>query len=151
MTVRTRSIIKVLLLSIPFLLSAFSGSVGAQEGDDGLPDFNTREVIVLDVDLAVRIAQDRSYRMELGRYGLSRSRFNLEASRAALKSNASINFTIPDYDQSIKEVLDYTTGKPRVLSTSAARYSTSLTVRQPLPTNGMLSLSSLFRPMACSP
>jgi len=144
MTARIRPLLKTLMLTIPLLLPTVSGGICAQEGDEGLPDFNSREVIVLDVDLAVRIAQDRSYRMELGRFGLERSRYNLEASRAALKSNASMEFTIPDFDQSIKEIIDPYTGNPRVLSTKGARYSSSLTVRQPLPTNGMLSLSGVM-------
>ncbi len=144
MLVRHRIRTLAVILSIPCSLIALTDTAAAQQGDNGLPDFNTRDVITLDVDLAVQIAQDRSYRMELGRYGLARSRFNLEASRAALKSNASMDFTIPDYDQSIKEVLDYETGNPKILSTSGARYSTSITIRQPLPTDGTLSLSGVM-------
>ncbi len=144
MSIRNRPRISAMIIFIPFLVSAVTGTAIAQQGDDGLPDFNTMDVVILDVDLAVRIAQDRSYRMELGRFGLMRSRYNLEASRAALKSNASMNFIIPDFDQSIKEIIDPYTGNPRVLSTKGARYSTSITVRQPLPTDGMLSLSGVM-------
>ncbi|MFC1629551.1 TolC family protein [Gemmatimonadota bacterium] len=132
------------ILSIPCALIALTSIAVAQQGEGGLPDFNTQEVLTLNVNLAVQIAQDRSYRMEQASYGLIRSRLNLEASRAALKSNASMNFILPDYDQSIKEVLDNSTGKPKVLSTSGARYSTSVTIRQPLPTDGMLSLSGVW-------
>ena len=141
-----RHLIRYLAVTLlaPLSLITFTDTATAQQGEEILPDFNTLEVIILDVDMAVQIAQDRSYRMELGRYGLARSRFNLEASRAALKSNASMSFTLPDYDQSIKEVIDNNTGRPKVLSTSGARYSTSLTIRQPLPTDGMLSLSGVM-------
>jgi len=63
---------------------------------------------------------------------------------AALKSNASLSLTIPDYDKSIKEITSPSTGLPIVLSTRAARYSGTISIRQPLPTNGVISLNGVL-------
>ncbi len=98
----------------------------------------------IDLDLALRYALDQSWRMERLKLDLKRDQFNLEASRAGLKSNASMNFTIPNYDQSIKEITDPDTGNPRVISTRGARYQAGLSIRQPLPTDGVVSLNGQF-------
>lgn len=137
----TRSLTAFTLITL-FSITAFPGAGTAQQAD--LPEFNGQEVIVLDRELAVQIALDRSYRMELGRYGLQRQEYNLAASRAALKSNASASFTIPDFDQSIKEIISPSTGNPLVLKTKAARYSGSISIRQPLPTDGVVSLNGVI-------
>ncbi len=102
------------------------------------------DLIVLDLDLALRYALDQSWRMERLKLDLQRDRFNLEASRAGLRSNASLSFTLPNYDQSIKEIIDPDTGDPIVLSTRGARYSGSLSIRQPLPSNGVISLNGVL-------
>jgi outer membrane protein len=101
-------------------------------------------VIDLDLETAVSLALDHSWRMERVRLDLQRDRYNLEASRAALKSNASLGLTLPNYDQSIKEITDPSTGQPLVINTRGARYSTDISIRQPLPTNGVLSLNGVL-------
>ncbi len=102
------------------------------------------DVTVLDLETAIQIAVERSWRMERGRLNLQRDTYNLESSRAALKSNASLDFTIPDFDQSIKEIIDPSSGNPKVLSTKGARYSGSISIRQPLPTDGVVSLNGVM-------
>ncbi len=103
-----------------------------------------REVLQLDLETALRFALDRSWRVERSRLELLRDQYNLQASRAALKSNAKLSFTLPDFDQSIKEITDPSTGDPIILSTKGARYSTTLSIRQPLPTDGVVSLNGVL-------
>lgn len=110
----------------------------------GFPAAGSEGVIVLDLDLALRYALDQSWRMERVKLDLQRDRFNLQASRAGLKSNASLSFTLPDFDQSIKEIIDPSSGDPIVLKTRGARYSGRISVRQPLPTDGVISLNGVF-------
>ncbi|MFO7768773.1 MAG: TolC family protein [bacterium] len=102
------------------------------------------QAVQIDLDLALRYALDQSWRMERLKLDLQRDQFNLEASRAGLKSNANMNFTIPNYDQSIKEITDQDTGNPRVISTRGARYQARVSIRQPLPTDGVVSLNGQF-------
>jgi outer membrane protein len=105
---------------------------------------NPSQTTTLDLEMALRLALSGSWRMERVRLDLERDQFNLEANRAALKSNASLAVTLPNYDQSIKEITDPDTGNPKLLSTQGARYSANLSIRQPLPTNGVVSLNGVW-------
>ncbi len=102
-----------------------------------------QEPIVLDLEMALRYALEQSWRMERVRLDLQRDRYNLEASRAGLKSNASFDLTLPDFDQSLTEWID-SEGNPLVVKKRNARYSGSLTIRQPLSTDGVVSLNGIF-------
>jgi outer membrane protein TolC len=102
-----------------------------------------QEPMVLDLELALRYALEQSWRMERVRLDLQRDRYNLEASRAGLKSNASFDFTLPDFDQSLTEWID-SEGNPLVVKRRNARYSGSISIRQPLPTDGVVSLNGVF-------
>jgi len=106
--------------------------------------YRAGEIIVLNRDLALRLALDQSWRIEEMKLHLRRDRFNLDANQAALKSNASMSFTLPNFDQSIKEIIDPSTGDPIVLGTRSARYAGSIAIRQPLPTDGVVSLNGSF-------
>jgi len=102
------------------------------------------EQVVLDLEQSLRLALERSWRMERLRLDLERDQFNLQAQRAGLKSNASLAITLPNYDQSIKEITDPDTGNPRLISTQGARYAASVSIRQPLPTDGVVSLNGVM-------
>lgn len=134
----------LMLLITTGALLAVPQSVTAQPVESSYITMTPAVPLEIDLELALILALDRSWRMERERLDLRRDRYNLEASRAALKSNASMDFTIPDYDQSIKEIIDPQTGDPRVISTSGARYSSSISIRQPLPTNGVISLNGVM-------
>jgi len=127
------------------LLIASAGRVDAQPWTGTQPEEPAQEVILLDLNQALRFAFAQSWRMERMELDLERDQFNLEASRAGLRSNASMNFTLPNYDQSIKEIIDPDTGRPKLLSTQGSRYSMGISVRQPLPTNGVVSLNGELR------
>lgn len=134
----------IVLLSTVAAMLAVPQSVTAQPVESSYITISPAVALEIDLELALRLALDRSWRMERERFDLRRDRYNLEASRAALKSNASMDFTLPDFDQSIKEIIDPVTGDPRVISTSGARYSSSISIRQPLPTNGVISLNGVL-------
>ncbi|MFC1629483.1 hypothetical protein ACFL3H_10300, partial [Gemmatimonadota bacterium] len=132
----------ILLITTGALLGIPSGTA-AQSAESQLINPAPGDTLEIDLELALRLALDRSWRMESERLDLTRDRYNLDASRAALRSNASLDLTFPDYDQSIQEIIDPDTGDPKVISSSAARYSSSVSIRQPLPTNGVLSLNGV--------
>lgn len=127
------------------LLTLAAARAEAQPPAGPVPDEPAREVIVLDLHRALRFALDQSWRMERMELDLRRDQFNLQASRAELKSNAVMNFTLPNYDRSIKEIIDPDTGNPKLLNTQGSRYSMGVSVRQPLPTNGVVSLNGELR------
>jgi len=131
---------------LPFMLImlALPLTGDAIAGQQDPVTYRPGEMVVLDRDLALRLALDQSWRIEEMKLHLRRDTWNLEANRAALKSNASMSFTLPNYDQSIKEIIDPSTGDPIVLGTRSARYSGSVSIKQPLPTDGVVSLNGAF-------
>ena len=132
------ALLATILLSLP---------TPARAQDDGSPARARPalpDTMVLDLDTVIEFALEHSWSMEQERMDLRRDRFNLEASRAALKSNADLSFTVPDFDQSIKELNDPDTGDPKVLSNRGARYSSILSIRQPIPTDGIISLNGVL-------
>ncbi len=131
-------------LFLTVVLCLFPLSVRAQQPVGAPAPAVQRNLIVLDLDQALRFALDQSWRMERLRLDLERDTYNLEASRAGLRSNASMSLTLPNFDQSIKEIIDPDTGDPIVLSTRGARYSGSVSIRQPLPSNGVISLNGVL-------
>ncbi len=97
-------------------------------------------VTILNLEQTLNLALDQSWRIERGRMGLARAEFNLAAVRAALKSNASISLTLPDYDQSLRDWTS-SSGITQVIKNKSAKYFGRITIRQPLITNGVLSLN----------
>jgi len=130
------------VLVITVLSPILSGAVSAQQKSGFLGE-RIQVPIVLDLELALRYALDQSWRMERVRLDLQRDRYNLEASRAGLKSNASLSLTLPDFDQSLTEWID-AEGNPLVVKKRNARYSSSVSIRQPLPTDGVVSLNGVI-------
>jgi outer membrane protein TolC len=144
-TIRSSHVIRTAVPAVLIILlsARLASAQPAAPLPAGESELNTS--IELDMDLALRFALDQSWRIERMKLDLRRDQFNLQASRAGLKSNASMNFTLPNYDQSIKEIIDPDTGNLRLLSTQGARYNMGVSIRQPLPTNGIISLNGELR------
>lgn len=95
---------------------------------------------IMDLDQALDLALELSWRIERGRLGLARAEFNLTAVRAALKSNASLSLTLPDYDRSLRDWTN-SSGITTVIKNQSAKYFGRISIRQPLITNGVISLN----------
>ena len=135
---------RIIVLLIVLVLGQPGSAIGRQPVNDRSSIPVLPDTLVLDLGMSIAFALEHSWSMEQERMNLRRDRLNLEASRAALKSNADLSFVLPDFDQSIKELIDTETGEPKVLSTRGARYSTTLSIRQPIPTNGTISLNGVL-------
>ncbi|MCK4772980.1 MAG: TolC family protein [Candidatus Latescibacteria bacterium] len=132
------ALMSLILALVPGLIRTVSAQQSIESRAEG-----TQVSIVLDLELALRYALDQSWRMERVRLDLQRDRYNLEASRAGLKSNANMYITLPDFDQSLTEWID-SEGNPRVVKKRNARYSSSISIRQPLSTDGVVSLNGVM-------
>ena len=130
--ITTISIALILILAVP--QSATAQESGTDES--ALPV----SVLILDLELALELALDQSWRIERGRMGLARAEFNLTAVRAALKSNANISLTLPDYDRSLRTRVDDNL-ITQVYKNQSAKYFGRITIRQPLITDGVISLN----------
>lgn len=128
--------------SVTIVLSFTFGTARTATAQDAVdrPTGGPMDVIVLDLDQAIKYALEQSWRIERGRMGLARAQFNLTAQRAALKSNASMSFTIPDFDHSLTEYLDKD-GTSYVIERHSAKYLSRVSIRQPLITDGVISLN----------
>lgn len=111
----------------------------------------SRQTIDLTLDAAVVLALENSYRMEQLKLGIQRTRSQLEAQRAGLKSQVYMNVTSPQ----IKAVSDHrwNSGLDRyeITREHSHMWRMNMAIRQPVvlfgyPTNGYLSLNNtLYR------
>ena len=130
------------LLALAFVIGSPRISPAQQMEESPAVDFGSP--LVLDLDTAIQQAIDQSWRMKRARIGLQRSTYNLDAVRAALKSNASIDFTLPNFNHEIEDKYDFQTQRYESVTTVLAQYKSTISIRQPLPTDGVISLNGVF-------
>ncbi len=106
-----------------------------------------RNIINLNLDSAVRIAMENSYRVRELRMEIERRRHELKSRQASLKSKVYMNLRAPE----INSISDYkwnsVIGKEEIIREDTRRWQTDLSIRQPVilfghPTNGYLSLNN---------
>ncbi|MFC1490057.1 TolC family protein [Candidatus Latescibacterota bacterium] len=103
--------------------------------------------IELTLESAVDIAMLNSYRIQSLKLGIERTRYNLEARRAGLKSSVSMNLRAPDINSTSEFKWNYADEKEELVHQNTRRWQMDLSVRQPvmlfgIPTNGYLSLNN---------
>ncbi|HKK71420.1 MAG TPA: TolC family protein [Candidatus Krumholzibacteria bacterium] len=102
------------------------------------------DAVVLTLDQAVDLALERSFEARTLRLDLYRAEQNAEAARGRFKSFADLEFRTPSYDQRFFE--KPVPGQPSVFEqTEAFEWEGSLSLNQPLPTDGLITLSSSLR------
>jgi len=130
------------LLALVLVIGSPRTSPAQQVEESPAVDFGSP--LVLDLDTAIQQAMDQSYRIKRARIGLQRSTLNLQAVRAALKSNASMSFTLPNFNHEIEDKYNFQTQRYEAVSTVLAQYKSTISIRQPLPTDGVISLNGVF-------
>lgn len=93
---------------------------------------------------AIDIALTKGYDMKALRLQLVQAEQNLVAAKNSFKTNADMSINAPKWTESISSV-DVANSLPVYNRTSSEAYGTELTVTQPLPTDGTLSLTSSLR------
>lgn len=121
---------RTIILSI--LAVAFMAGISLQAQEDSL--------YVLTLDDCIAIAKDRSYTMQTLREDLKIAEYNLKWATSRLKTHIDMRLTIPQFDDEIVQWKD-STGisfySSKMLNTSG-----TLTVNQPLPTDGRIFLEA---------
>ncbi|MCF7741357.1 MAG: TolC family protein [Candidatus Marinimicrobia bacterium] len=97
-------------------------------------------VHVLDLDKSLDRAMDQSYRMRTLREDLKQAEFQLKAATHMFRTNVDLNFTVPNYTETIQQFQDslgtyYTHLKQSI-------YESKLRISQPLPTDGNVYIES---------
>lgn len=98
----------------------------------------------LTYDETLNIAFSKSYEILDVKSDLERDRLFRKAEIAALKSNAYMNLSLPDFDQSIKQEFNSELGIYQFYKTKQTKLLSSISINQPIITNGNLSLNSDF-------
>ncbi len=78
---------------------------------------------------------------------IDRTRFNLQAQRARLKSRIDLNVSAPDFQSVAEPRWNSTLQREEIIHENSRRFEAELSIRQPVilfgyPTNGYLSLNN---------
>ncbi len=97
-------------------------------------------VHILDLENSIAIAKMKSYQMLGLKQDLKIAEYNLRSATSRLRTNVSMDLNIPNYTETIREFEDST--GITFYSVRQARYSSALTVNQPLPTDGRIYITT---------
>lgn len=108
---------------------------------------SAQRVVDLTLESAVEMAMDDSYQVRRVRLDILRTRKELEAERAGLKSNVSMDFNLPQFEQISQQRWNSTLQRNEIIGENSRRWQIDFTIEQPLilmgyPTNGFLSLNN---------
>jgi outer membrane protein TolC len=98
------------------------------------------DIYLLDLDNSIAIAKIKSYQMLGLKQDLKIAEYNLRSATSRFRTKVDMNIDIPNYTETIREFEDST--GITFYSVRQARYSTGLTINQPLPTDGRIYISS---------
>lgn len=94
------------------------------------------ETYLLDLDKSISIAKLKSYEMLSLKQDLKIAEYNLRSATSRFKTHVNMNLTSPEYTETIRQFEDST--GITFYSVRQLNYLGSLTINQPLPTDGNL-------------
>ncbi|MDD3166944.1 MAG: TolC family protein [Bacteroidales bacterium] len=101
------------------------------------------ETYTLTLEQSIQLAKEQSLDMLSLKQDLRIAEFNLKSTTSRFKTNVSMSLTAPEYTETIRQFEDST--GITFYSVQQLNYGSSLTIRQPLPTDGNISIrSSVF-------
>ena len=98
---------------------------------------------VLTVDEAINIALEKSYSTKSLGLKLESAGYGLNAAKGRFKTNAQLSLQTPDFTERVTEDID-PDGLPVFNTRGTTRFQSTLNINQPLPTDGLFTLSSTF-------
>lgn len=99
---------------------------------------------VLTLQDAIDIALEKSYDMKSLRLSMVQAEQRLIAARNSFKTNVSMSIDAPRWSESVSAI-QIPDALPIYNNTGSMAFSGGLTIKQPLPTDGSLSLTSQFK------
>ena len=97
------------------------------------------EIYYLDIDKSIEIAREKSYSMLSHKQDIIITESNMKATTAGLKTHVDLDFTLPQYTETIRSFED--TSGLTYYPVRQLNYSGRLNVNQPLITDGRLYLT----------
>lgn len=101
-----------------------------------------QQVMELTFDQSLEIAMQQAYAFQSQETGFQSDYLRLVSAEASLKSNASMSFLLPSFDQSITEQYSFSTDSYRFVDSQRLRFQATMRVNQPLITGGNFSLNA---------
>lgn len=121
----------IFLMGILIFLSSLEGY---SQNDDS---------ITLTLNDAIEIALEKSHTMKNLRLSVIRARENIISAKGQFRTQASMNFNLPDFSESLSGI-EQAGGFKMYNTRGTYNFSGNLSVVQPLPTNGEIRLTSSF-------
>jgi outer membrane protein TolC len=97
------------------------------------------ETYQLTLEQSIEIAKEKSYSMRRLVQQFKIAEYNLNAATSRLKTNISMNLSLPEYTETVRQKAD-STGV--FYSVKQLTYSSGLSINQPLPTDGNIFIQS---------
>ncbi|KAA3610474.1 MAG: TolC family protein [Calditrichaeota bacterium] len=107
----------------------------------GINLLSAQEIHHLSLQECIDIAKVKSFSIRHLTEEYKVAKANLTAATNRFKTQVDLNFSLPEYNETIAS-FDDTTGRTIFFSTKQSRYSTDLTISQPLPTDGHIFIQS---------
>ena len=104
------------------------------------PQIAADDTLVIDLSAAVSLALDDSYSSRLLDLNLARSEYDVGAARGRFRTRADVQISLPELEEGVQRV-QVPGDLPRYDSYGSREISATLAVSQPLPTDGVVSLS----------
>ena len=89
---------------------------------------SAQRVVDLTLESAVEMAMDDSYQVRRVRLDILRTRKELESERAGLKSNVSLNFNLPQFEQVSEQRWNSTLGRNEIVGENSRRWQMDFTI-----------------------
>ncbi len=107
-----------------------------------LVNLQSQKVYQLDIEKSIEIAKSQSFTMRLLKQDLENAKYDLKAATSQYKTHVNLNFTAPDYSETIRQYED--SSGINFYPVEQLYYSSDLTINQPLPTDGNIFIRSGF-------
>jgi len=104
------------------------------------PLISSQQIYNLDLESSIELAKERSKIMLKLNESLKQASFDLKAATSSLKTHVNMNLTIPQYTETVNQFQD--SAGISFYPVRQNQLSSTLTINQPLPTDGFLYITS---------
>jgi outer membrane protein TolC len=106
-----------------------------------------QQVVELTLDRMIDLTMENSFRIQRVNLDLQRTRFNLQAEQARLKSRVDLRMQVPTVNVQSENRFDASLGRNIIIRENSQRWQADLSISQPVvlfgyPTGGELSINS---------
>ncbi len=105
-----------------------------------IPLISAQQIYNLDLESSIELAKERSKTMLMLKQNMKKATFDLKAATSSLKTHVNMNLTIPQYTETVNQFQD--SSGISFYPVRQNQLSSTLTINQPLPTDGLMYITS---------